>query len=56
MMERYESLSETERKRLEHEEDRLGNLVALMVMVDVDKNELKRKVRRLQVSHRTGVQ
>ena len=49
---RYKSLSETERKRLEHEEDRLlstllYNLVAFMVMVDVDKNELKRKVRRL---------
>nr|CAH0111902.1 unnamed protein product [Daphnia galeata] len=52
MMERYKSLSETERKRLEHEEDRLlstllYNLVAFMVMVDVDKTELKRKVRRL---------
>ena len=49
---RYKSLSETERKRLEHEEDRLlstllYNLVAFMVMVDVDKTELKRKVRRL---------
>ena len=52
MMERYKSLSETERKRLEHEEDRLlstllYNLVAFMVMIDVDRNELKRKVRRL---------
>jgi len=52
MMERYKSLSETERKRLEHEEDRLlstllYNLVAFMVMVDVDKTELKKKVRRL---------
>ena len=49
---RYKSLSETERKRLEHEEDRLlstllYNLVAFMVMVDVDKSELKKKVRRL---------
>lgn len=49
---RYKSLSETERKRLEHEEDRLlstllYNLVAFMVMMDVDKNELKKKVRRL---------
>lgn len=52
MMERYKSLSETERKRLEHEEDRLlstllYNLVAFMVMIEVDRNELKRKVRRL---------
>ena len=52
MMERYKSLSETERKRLEHEEDRLlstllYNLVAYMVMMDVEKNELKRRVRRL---------
>lgn len=52
MMERYKSLVETERKRLEHEEDRLlstllYNLVAFMVMVDVDKTELKKKVRRL---------
>ncbi|XP_034242501.1 MAP kinase-activating death domain protein isoform X3 [Thrips palmi] len=52
MMERYNQLSESERKRLEHEEDRLlshmlNNLVAIMVMTAVDKNELKRKVRRL---------
>ncbi|XP_023706235.1 MAP kinase-activating death domain protein isoform X5 [Cryptotermes secundus] len=52
MMERYNSLSDTERKRLEHDEDRLlstmlYNLVAIMVMVNVNKFELKRKVRRL---------
>jgi len=52
MMERYNSLSETERKRLEHDEDRLlstmlYNLVAIMVMMNVNKMELKRKVRRL---------
>lgn len=52
MMERYKSLSEIERKRLEHEEDRLlstllYNLVAFMLMVDVEKSELKRRFRRL---------
>ncbi|XP_063223567.1 MAP kinase-activating death domain protein isoform X6 [Bacillus rossius redtenbacheri] len=52
MMERYSLLSDTERKRLEHDEDRLlstmlYNLVAIMVMVNVNKLELKRKVRRL---------
>nr|CAD7399883.1 unnamed protein product [Timema poppensis] len=52
MMERYNSLSDTERKRLEHDEDRLlstmlYNTVAMMVMVNVVKLELKRKVRRL---------
>ncbi|PSN33006.1 MAP kinase-activating death domain protein, partial [Blattella germanica] len=41
-----------ERKRLEHDEDRLlstmlYNLVAIMVMLNVNKMELKRKVRRL---------
>ncbi|KAJ9588129.1 hypothetical protein L9F63_018487, partial [Diploptera punctata] len=48
----YNSLSDTERKRLEHDEDRLlstmlYNLVAIMVMMNVNKMELKRKVRRL---------
>ncbi|XP_014484936.1 PREDICTED: MAP kinase-activating death domain protein isoform X6 [Dinoponera quadriceps] len=52
MMERYKSLSESERRRLEHDEDRLlctllHNLTAILVMLNVDKNELKRKVRRL---------
>lgn len=49
---RYNSLSETERKRLEHEEDRLlstmlYNVVAIMVMLHINKVELKRKCRRL---------
>lgn len=49
---RYKCLSETERKRLEHDEDRLlstmlYNLTAIMLMMTVNKNELKRKVRRL---------
>ncbi|XP_075211719.1 rab3 GDP-GTP exchange factor [Lycorma delicatula] len=52
MMERYKCLSESERKRLEHDEDRLlstmlYNLTAIMLMVNVNKMELKRKIRRL---------
>ncbi|XP_055913086.1 MAP kinase-activating death domain protein isoform X11 [Eupeodes corollae] len=52
MMERYKSLSESERKRLEHDEDRLlstmlYNLTAILVMLNVNKEEIKRKVRRL---------
>lgn len=52
MMERYKALSETERKRLEHDEDRLlstmlYNLTAILVMLKVNKAELKRKIRRL---------
>lgn len=51
-MERYKALSETERKRLEHEEDRLlstmlYNLTAIMVMLNLNKIEIKRKIRRL---------
>jgi hypothetical protein len=45
-------LSETERKRLEHEEDRLlatmlYNLVSFMVMLGVEQEAIRRKVRRL---------
>ncbi|XP_043266245.1 MAP kinase-activating death domain protein isoform X8 [Colletes gigas] len=52
MMERYKSLSESEKKRLEHDEDRLlctllHNLTAILVMLNADKTEVKRKVRRL---------
>lgn len=52
MMERYKSLSDSERKRLEHDEDRLlstmlFNLSAELVMLQVPKVEIKRKVRRL---------
>ncbi|KAJ8911142.1 hypothetical protein NQ315_004432 [Exocentrus adspersus] len=52
MMERYKSLSETERKRLEHEEDKLlatqlYNLTAILVMLNCIKDEVKRKIRRL---------
>ncbi|CAM1324954.1 MADD (predicted) [Pycnogonum litorale] len=52
MMERYRSLIDVDRKRLEHDEDRLlstvlYNMVAFMTMVNVIKIEVKRKVRRL---------
>ncbi len=52
MMEKYKSLSDSERKRLEHDEDRLlstmlFNLTAELVMLNVTKEEIKRKVRRL---------
>lgn len=52
MMERYKSLSDSERKRLEHDEDRLlstmlFNLTAELVMLNVNKEEIKRKIRRL---------
>ena len=52
MMERYKSLSESERKRLEHDEDRLlstmlYNLTAILVMLNVNKEEIRRKIRRL---------
>lgn len=52
MMQRYKSLSESERKRLEHDEDRLlatmlYNVTAVLVMLGVNKNELQRKIRRL---------
>lgn len=51
-MERYKSLSETERKRLEYEEDKLlatmlYNLTAILVMLNCNKDEVKRKIRRL---------
>jgi hypothetical protein len=49
---RYSHLSDTERKRLEHEEDRLlatlvYNVTACMVMVGVARTEVRNKVRRL---------
>ncbi|XP_049825557.1 MAP kinase-activating death domain protein isoform X1 [Aethina tumida] len=52
MMERYKGLSDTERKRLEHEEDKLlatmlYNLTAILVMLNCNKEEVKRKIRRL---------
>lgn len=52
MMQRYKCLSDSERKRLEHDEDRLlstmlYNVTAVLVMLSVNKKEIQRKVRRL---------
>ncbi|XP_058788750.1 MAP kinase-activating death domain protein isoform X1 [Phymastichus coffea] len=52
MMERYKTLSDSERRRLEHEEDRLlctllHNLTAILVMLNVDKRDIRQKIRRL---------
>ncbi|CRK91266.1 CLUMA_CG004945, isoform B [Clunio marinus] len=52
MMERYKTLSDSEKKRLEHDEDRLlstmlYNLIAELVMLNVKKEEIRRKCRRL---------
>ncbi|XP_061705886.1 MAP kinase-activating death domain protein isoform X1 [Cydia pomonella] len=60
MMERYKCLSETERKRLEHEEDRLlstalYNLTAAMVLFDVQADIVRNKVRRLLAKSHIGL-
>ncbi|CAF1236792.1 unnamed protein product [Adineta steineri] len=52
MMERYYSLSNADRKRLELDEDRLlavmlYNLIAFMIMMRVSKEEVRRKIRRV---------
>lgn len=52
MLERYKLLSEVDKKRQEHEEDRLlstllYNMTAFMVMLQVDKQSIKQKIRRL---------
>lgn len=52
MMERYRSLNEMDKKRLEHEEDRLlstflYNMIAFMVMLNVNRTEIRKKIRRL---------
>lgn len=52
MMERYKTLSDSEKKRLEFDEDRLlstmlYNLIAELVMLNVKKEEIRRKCRRL---------
>jgi len=52
LLERYKSLGPGERRSLEEDEDRilasvLHNMVAFMVMVQVDKIQIKRKIRRL---------
>lgn len=52
MLERYKLLYELDKKRLEHEEDRLlstllYNMTAFMVMLRVDKPSIRQKIRRL---------
>ncbi|BFZ04225.1 hypothetical protein BsWGS_07264 [Bradybaena similaris] len=52
MMERYNSLGDAEKRRLEYDEDRLlsvmlYNQAAFMLMMRVPKNEIKKKIRRL---------
>lgn len=52
MLERYKLLYEVDKKRLEHEEDRLlstllYNMVAFMVMLQVEHHHIKQKIRRL---------
>ncbi|XP_033645773.1 MAP kinase-activating death domain protein-like isoform X6 [Asterias rubens] len=52
MIHRYDSLTPSEKKRLEEDEDKLladilSNAIAFMVMMKVPKPEVKRKVRRL---------
>ena len=52
LLHRYNSLGDTEKKRLEHDEDRLlaillYNMIGFMVMMRVSKNETRRKVRRM---------
>lgn len=52
MIDRYNSLGPSEKKRLEADEDRLlatmlYNLVAFMIALNVDKDAIKKKVRRL---------
>ena len=49
---RYNSMGDSEKKRLEHDEDRLlaillYNVIGFMIMMRVSKNEIRRKVRRL---------
>uniref|UniRef100_A0A3B4CAK7 MAP kinase-activating death domain protein n=1 Tax=Pygocentrus nattereri TaxID=42514 RepID=A0A3B4CAK7_PYGNA len=52
MIDRYLSLGEHDRKRLEDDEDRLlatllHNMIAYMLMMKVNKNDIRKKVRRL---------
>ncbi|KAM8893852.1 MAP kinase-activating death domain protein isoform 4-T4 [Spinachia spinachia] len=60
MIERYLSLSEHDRKRLEDDEDRLlatllHNMIAFMLMVKLNKNDIKKKVRRLMGKSHIGL-
>uniref|UniRef100_A0A671RD04 MAP kinase-activating death domain protein n=1 Tax=Sinocyclocheilus anshuiensis TaxID=1608454 RepID=A0A671RD04_9TELE len=60
MIDRYLSLGEHDRKRLEDDEDRLlatllHNMIAYMLMLKVDKNDIRKKVRRLMGKSHIGL-
>uniref|UniRef100_A0A673M4M7 MAP kinase-activating death domain protein n=1 Tax=Sinocyclocheilus rhinocerous TaxID=307959 RepID=A0A673M4M7_9TELE len=60
MIDRYLSLGEHDRKRLEDDEDRLlatllHNMIAYMLMLKVGKNDIRKKVRRLMGKSHIGL-
>ncbi|KAL1007009.1 hypothetical protein UPYG_G00080650 [Umbra pygmaea] len=60
MIDRYLSLGEHDRKRLEDDEDRLlatllHNMIAYMLMMKVNKNDIRKKVRRLMGKSHIGL-
>ncbi|KAM7424557.1 hypothetical protein PAMA_000753 [Pampus argenteus] len=60
MIERYLSLGDHDRKRLEDDEDRLlatllHNMIAYMLMMKVSKNDVRKKVRRLMGKSHIGL-
>ncbi|XP_058237801.1 MAP kinase-activating death domain protein isoform X24 [Hemibagrus wyckioides] len=60
MIDRYLSLGEHDRKRLEDDEDRLlanllHNMIAYMLMMKVTKNDIRKKVRRLMGKSHIGL-
>ncbi|XP_062973585.1 MAP kinase-activating death domain protein isoform X5 [Elgaria multicarinata webbii] len=60
MIDRYFSLGEHDRKRLEDDEDRLlatllHNMIAYMLMMKVQKNDIRKKVRRLMGKSHIGL-
>ncbi|XP_061526271.1 MAP kinase-activating death domain protein isoform X27 [Phycodurus eques] len=60
MIERYLSLGEHDRKRLEDDEDKLlatllHNMIAYMLMLKVSKNDIRKKVRRLMGKSHIGL-
>ncbi|XP_044537012.1 MAP kinase-activating death domain protein isoform X12 [Gracilinanus agilis] len=60
MIDRYLSLGEHDRKRLEDDEDRLlatllNNLISYMLLMKVNKNDIRKKVRRLMGKSHIGL-
>uniref|UniRef100_A0A8V0ZRT3 MAP kinase-activating death domain protein n=1 Tax=Gallus gallus TaxID=9031 RepID=A0A8V0ZRT3_CHICK len=60
MIDRYLSLGEHDQKRLEDDEDRLlatllHNMIAYMLMIKVNKNDIRKKVRRLMGKSHIGL-